>query len=119
MSTAGGQPRPGRPGTTEAQTGGDRGNGARAGAPPGEAPDLPEPSRPPEARSRRHVGWWVAAGLAALAIAALVLVRARGGGSDQAARPAGSGASAGGDRVVPVVLATVAATTVITVPQAR
>lgn len=117
MSTAGGQPRPGRPEPAEEKPGADGSHGARAAAPAGEPraaaldvpSDMPSGERPrsPDGRRRRRVGWWVAAGVAALAIGGVVFVRSRGAGSDDLAHPAGRGASGGGDRVVPVVLAAV------------
>jgi membrane fusion protein, multidrug efflux system len=111
MSTASGQPRPGRPGAEDVKAGVDGGKGARPVASVEETPaggaaaGMAVPTPAPQRRPRSRVVWWIAAGLAIAAIGALV-VRARRAGSDDAARPAGA-AARGADRVVPVVLATV------------
>lgn len=110
MTTASGQPRPGRPGSAETTSGTDRENGTRAAQAPGGTSEVASKQLSPrsaEDRRRRRVRWWMAAGLTALAIGALISVRALRAGSNESARPAGGAASRGGDRVVPVLLATV------------
>ena len=109
MSTAGGERRQARPAREDRDDRGERGadgeRGEERGAPaPAPRAEVVEPQR----RPRRRLGWIVAA-VVVLGIVTLVVVRSRGGGSGapgESGRPAGRGA-AGGDRAVPVVLATV------------
>jgi multidrug efflux system membrane fusion protein len=112
MSTAGGQPRPGRPGSKDVEKAIDARSSGPAVAPIEAAPTKADVASrevrpPPKGSARRRVAWWTAAGLVAVAIGATVFVRSRRPAPEDAARPPGRAAPRGGERVVPVTLATV------------